>query len=139
MPGGGLAPGDLGAKALMAQPQRSQRVVIALALAGRGADLRDAQFRNAYDRIAGEPEGIRFGLRDAFRVYLDIKPLRFAPKPRLPRVERAALKRATGSEVIVVVGQRVARPVRKALLVSGIDASSCCESIHQFSVDPAHP
>ena len=68
----------------MVQPQRSQRVVIALALAGRGADLRDAQFRKAYDRIAGEPEGIRFGLRGAFRVYLDIKPLRSAPKPRLP-------------------------------------------------------
>jgi hypothetical protein len=69
----------------MVQPQRSQRVVIALALAGRGADLRDAQFRKAYDRIAGEPEGIRFGLRGAFRVYLDIKPLRSAPKPRLPQ------------------------------------------------------
>ena len=73
----------------MVQPQRSQRVVIALALAGRGADLRDAQFRKAYDRIAGEPEGIRFGLRGAFRVYLDIKPLRSAPKPRLPHRRKA--------------------------------------------------
>ena len=39
------------AKALMTQPQRSQRVLIALVLAGR-ADLREAQFRKCLDRMA---------------------------------------------------------------------------------------
>ncbi|AEF88841.1 PRTRC system ParB family protein [Delftia sp. Cs1-4] len=57
------------AKALMAQPQRSQRVLIALALAGRGADLREAQFRKAFERIAGQPDsgasGVRGGLQRA--------------------------------------------------------------------------
>lgn len=57
------------AKALMAQPQRSQRVLIALVLAGRGADLRDAQFGNAFDRIAGPSgssgPGLRGGLQRA--------------------------------------------------------------------------
>lgn len=38
---------------LMAQPQRGQRVLIALTLAGRGADLRSAQFEKAFARIAG--------------------------------------------------------------------------------------
>ena len=51
------------AKALMAQPQCSQRVLIALALAGRGADLREAQFRNAFERLAGQVEGAGFGVR----------------------------------------------------------------------------
>ena len=51
------------AKALMAQPQCSQRVLIALALAGRGADLREAQFRNAFERLAGPVEGTGFGVR----------------------------------------------------------------------------
>jgi len=50
-------------KALMAQPQRSQRVLIALVLAGRGADLRDAQFGNAFDRIAGSSGSSGHGLR----------------------------------------------------------------------------
>lgn len=48
----------------MAEPQRSQRVLIALALAGRGgADLREAQFRNAFERIAGQPGRAGFGVR----------------------------------------------------------------------------
>lgn len=51
------------AKTLMAQPQRSQCVLIALVLAGRGADLRDAQFRHAFERIAGQSESTAFGLR----------------------------------------------------------------------------
>ncbi|MCU7369523.1 PRTRC system ParB family protein [Paucibacter sp. O1-1] len=51
------------AKSLMAQPQRSQRVLIALVLAGRGADLREAQFRNAFDRIAGSANSAAFGVR----------------------------------------------------------------------------
>ncbi len=51
------------AKALMAQSQRSQRVLIALVLAGRGADLREAQFRNAFERIAGQSERAAFGVR----------------------------------------------------------------------------
>ena len=41
------------AAALMAQPQRGHRVLIALTLAGRGADLRSAQFEKALVKIAG--------------------------------------------------------------------------------------
>ncbi|EER62158.1 parB-like partition protein [Acidovorax delafieldii 2AN] len=51
------------AKALMAQPQYSQRVLIALALAGRGADLREAPFRNAFERLTGQVKGSGFGIR----------------------------------------------------------------------------
>jgi len=72
------------AKALMAQPQRSQRVLIALVLAGRGADLRDAQFRNAFDRIAGPSgsggHGLRGGLQRADA----------APETHLERLLQAA-------------------------------------------------
>lgn len=55
------------AKALMAQPQRSQRVLIALVLAGRGTDLRDVQFRNAFERVAGGLEEAGSGLRDGLK------------------------------------------------------------------------
>jgi len=48
------------AAALMAQPQRSHRVLIALTLAGRGADLRAAQFEKALAKIADHNPQIIF-------------------------------------------------------------------------------
>lgn len=72
------------AKALMAQPQRSQRVLIALVLAGRGADLRDAQFRNAFDRIAGLSESGGHGLRGG------LQRADAAPDTHLERLLQAA-------------------------------------------------
>lgn len=60
---------------LMAQPQRGQRVLIALTLAGRGADLRSAQFEQAFARIAGpgpcEHADLQESLRRADRVDAD--------------------------------------------------------------------
>ncbi len=60
---------------LMAQPQRGQRVLIALMLAGRGADLRSAQFEQAFARIAGpgpsEHADLQESLRRADRVEAD--------------------------------------------------------------------
>jgi ParB family transcriptional regulator, chromosome partitioning protein len=41
------------ANALMTQPERNHRVLIALALAGRGSDLRSEQFAKVADKIAG--------------------------------------------------------------------------------------
>ncbi|GAC1357883.1 MAG: hypothetical protein NVSMB34_12590 [Variovorax sp.] len=41
------------ANALMTQPERNHRVLIALALAGRGSDLRSEQFGKVADRLAG--------------------------------------------------------------------------------------
>lgn len=72
------------AKALMAQPQRSQRVLIALALAGRGADLREAQFRNAFERIAGQPGRAGFGVRGG------LQRADAAPEAQLERLLQAA-------------------------------------------------
>lgn len=73
------------AKALMTQPQRSQRVLIALALAGRGADLRDAEFRKAYNRMAGGARGLGFGLRSGLRC------ADAAPEAHLDRLVQAAI------------------------------------------------
>lgn len=60
---------------LMAQPQRGQRVLIALTLAGRGADLRSAQFEKAFARIAGpgpcEHADLQESLRRADQVDAD--------------------------------------------------------------------
>lgn len=60
---------------LMAQPQRGQRVLIALTLAGRGADLRSAQFENAFAKIAGpgpcEHADLQESLRRAGQVDAD--------------------------------------------------------------------
>lgn len=72
------------AKALMAQPQCSQRVLIALALAGRGADLREAQFRNAFERLAGQVEGAGFGVRGG------LQRAAAAPEAQLERLMQAA-------------------------------------------------
>lgn len=72
------------AKALMAQRQCSQRVLIALALAGRGADLREAQFRNAFDRLAGEVAGAGFGVRGG------LQRAAAAPEAQLERLLQAA-------------------------------------------------
>ncbi|AEB85635.1 PRTRC system ParB family protein [Alicycliphilus denitrificans] len=72
------------AKALMAQPQCSQRVLIALALAGRGADLREAQFRNAFDRLAGQAAGAGFGVRGG------LQRAAAAPEAQLERLLQAA-------------------------------------------------
>ena len=72
------------AKALMAQPQCSQRVLIALALAGRGADLREAQFRNAFERLAGQVEGAGFGVRGG------LQRAAAAPEAQLERLLQAA-------------------------------------------------
>ena len=41
------------ANALMTQPERNHRVLIALALAGRGSDLRSEQFAKVADKLAG--------------------------------------------------------------------------------------
>lgn len=41
------------ANALMTQPERNHRVLIALALAGRGGDLRSEQFGKVVDKLAG--------------------------------------------------------------------------------------
>ncbi len=72
------------AKALMAQPQCSQRVLIALALAGRGADLREAQFRNAFDRLAGQAAGAGSGVRGG------LQRAAAAPEAQLERLLQAA-------------------------------------------------
>ncbi|ABM41784.1 ParB family protein [Acidovorax sp. JS42] len=72
------------AKALMAQPQCSQRVLIALALAGRGADLREAQFRNAFGRLAGQAVGAGFGVRGG------LQRAAAAPEAQLERLLQAA-------------------------------------------------
>lgn len=71
------------AKALMVQPQRSQRVLIALA--GRGGDLREAEFRKAYERIAGKSEGVEFGLRGGLR------RADAAPESQLDRLVQVAI------------------------------------------------
>lgn len=55
------------AAALMAQPVRSHRVLIALTLAGRGSDLRAAQFEKALARIAGPGRSIHSDLREPLR------------------------------------------------------------------------
>ncbi|RSU86979.1 hypothetical protein, partial [Sphingomonas koreensis] len=70
--------------ALMAQPQCSQRVLIALALAGRGADLREAQFRNAFERLAGQTGGAGFGVRSG------LQRAAAAPEAQLERLLQAA-------------------------------------------------
>ena len=72
------------AKALMTQPQRSQRVLIALVLAGRGADLREAQFRNAFDRMAGQTAPAGFGVRGG------LQRADTAPEAQLDRLLQAA-------------------------------------------------
>ncbi|ODS71932.1 MAG: chromosome partitioning protein ParB [Bordetella sp. SCN 67-23] len=72
------------AKALMTQPQRSQRVLIALVLAGRGADLREAQFRSAFDRIAGQFADAGFGVRGG------LQRADAAPETQLERLLQAA-------------------------------------------------
>lgn len=41
------------ANALMSQPERNYRILIALALAGRGSDLRSEQFAKVADKLAG--------------------------------------------------------------------------------------
>lgn len=55
------------AAALMAQPQRSHRVLIALTLAGRGADLRAAQFEKALAKISGPGQASHTDLREPLR------------------------------------------------------------------------
>lgn len=55
------------AAALMAQPQRSHRVLIALTLAGRGADLKSAQFEKALAKIAGPGQAWGSDLREPLR------------------------------------------------------------------------
>ncbi|MBI5720662.1 MAG: PRTRC system ParB family protein [Rubrivivax sp.] len=55
------------AAALMAQPQRSHRVLIALTLAGRAADLKSAQFEKALAKIAGPGEAHGSDLREPLR------------------------------------------------------------------------
>ena len=52
---------------LMAQPQRGQRVLVALTLAGRGADLRSAQFEKAFAKIAGSGPCEHADLQDSLR------------------------------------------------------------------------
>ena len=52
---------------LMAQAQRGQRVLIALTLAGRGADLRPAQFEKAFAKIAGPGPCEHADLQDSLR------------------------------------------------------------------------
>lgn len=60
------------AAALMAQPQRSHRVLIALTLAGRGADLRTAQFEKALAKIAGPGPSSHADLQEPLRRAADV-------------------------------------------------------------------
>jgi len=60
------------AAALMAQPQRSHRVLIALTLAGRGADLRAAQFEKALAKIAGPGASSHADLQEPLRRAADV-------------------------------------------------------------------
>lgn len=60
------------AAALMAQPHRSPRVLIALTLAGRGSDMKVAQFEKAFTRIAGSGRGSPPDLREALRRIEDV-------------------------------------------------------------------
>lgn len=55
------------AAALMAQPVRSHRVLIALTLAGRGSDLRATQFEKALAKIAGPGRSFHADLREPLR------------------------------------------------------------------------
>lgn len=55
------------AAALMAQPQRSHRVLIALILAGRGSDLRAPQFEKAFAKIAGSGPSLHADLQEPLR------------------------------------------------------------------------
>lgn len=55
------------AAALMAQPERSHRVLIALALAGRGSDLKAPQFEKAFAKIAGPGRSAHVDLREPLR------------------------------------------------------------------------
>lgn len=109
------------AKALMAQPKCSQRVLIALALAGRGADLREAQFRNAFERLAGQAGdagvGVRGGLQRAGA----------APEAQLKRLLQAATASAafgvnvTDLELLLNYAQ-----VDEGGISSGTRSSSTC-------------
>lgn len=56
----------------MAQPQRSHRVLIALTLAGRGADLRAAQFEKALAKIAGPGPSSHADLQEPLRRAADV-------------------------------------------------------------------
>jgi PRTRC genetic system ParB family protein len=60
------------AAALMAQPHRSHRVLIALTLAGRGSDMKAAQFEKALARIAGPGRSSHADLREALRRIGDV-------------------------------------------------------------------
>ena len=60
------------AAALMVQPQRSHRVLIALTLAGRGADLRAAQFEKALSKIAGPGPSSHADLQEPLRRAADV-------------------------------------------------------------------
>lgn len=55
------------AAALMAQPLRSHRVLIALTLSGRGSDLKAAQFEKALAKIAGPGRSFHSDLREPLR------------------------------------------------------------------------
>ncbi|TXH62951.1 MAG: PRTRC system ParB family protein [Burkholderiaceae bacterium] len=55
------------AAALMAQPARSHRVLIALVLAGRGSDLRATQFEKAFAKIAGPGRSFHADPREPLR------------------------------------------------------------------------
>lgn len=55
------------AAAMMAQPPRCHRVLIALTLAGRGSDLRSAQFEKALAKIAGSGQSFHSDLREPLR------------------------------------------------------------------------
>ena len=55
------------ANALMTQPERNHRVLIALALAGRGGDLRSEQFGKVVDKLAGVASRFQSGLAGHLR------------------------------------------------------------------------
>lgn len=67
------------ARALMTQPERSHRVLIALALAGRGSDLRGAPFEKVLSKIAGSgsrpPADLGGHLRRADAIGVDQLPM----------------------------------------------------------------
>jgi PRTRC genetic system ParB family protein len=99
------------AAALMAQPQRGHRVLIALTLGGRGADLRSVQFEKALAKIAGPGPSSHADLQE---------PLRRADKVSADQVDRL-VQAAIGSAAFGVG----TRNLELLLAFLGVDEARC--------------
>jgi ParB family transcriptional regulator, chromosome partitioning protein len=129
------------ANALMTQPERNHRVLIALALAGRGSDLRSEQFGKVVDKLAGAAvqavtASAAFGVDvrnlELLLNYLEVDEARcfqldkafldlFTMSELESLAEEIGLKRAMGQ------GFKTARAGKKAEFVSALLAVKCFE------------